>query len=160
VASALFPLHPILYYFYVLALYIARWLGSPWHPTTAYPGAKAPAWTVLEEQSRLESLHAERTKWGSSCSRFGVAVVKATEVEGWGWEGEGEDTNILSADTAVGVMRKVVGRKGTRVPTTRESREEFEALGAHCWKEMEQLRHEWEAILGVRSSQGKKKQKS
>jgi 3-keto steroid reductase len=38
-------------------------------------------------------------------------------------------------------------RKRGAVDLTREEREKFEELGRQCWKQMEELRVKWEAIL-------------
>jgi len=145
VLTTLFPVNAFMFFWYRVILYLARWAGSPWHGITAYNGAVAPVWVALQEQSSLDAAEAERSKWGSATDIAGNPRVKKTEVEGWGWEGRvarKEDEVGLT-----GVMRKVVGRKNTAVDLTEERRIEFEALGAECWKEMERLRAEWEAMM-------------
>jgi 3-keto steroid reductase len=62
--------------------------------------------------------------------------VKKTEVPGWGISGVVEE----EVDS--------LGRKPGAVNVTREEREEFEVLGARCWREMERMRMEWEERLG------------
>jgi 3-keto steroid reductase len=57
---------------------------------------------------------------------------------GWGWRGVVGETD---ADL-------VKGRKKGMTDLTIEQREEFEALGARCWRKMEELRIEWEDRLG------------
>ncbi|KAI5467757.1 hypothetical protein BGZ63DRAFT_372057 [Mariannaea sp. PMI_226] len=149
VASTLFPLPWFLMWAYSLALVIARWLGSPWHGCTGYIGAKSAAWVALQEQSELDNLDAEHIKWGSSCNHKLEVGVKKTEVPGWGWEGRVEDAK---ADTTLGFLAKSVGRKSSSLDTTEEDLVEFEALGAQCWKKMEELRREWEKILGIKAA--------
>lgn len=149
VVTTIFPINFILFHLYKLAMYISRWIGSPWHPVTAYLGAVSMVWLTLASQEALDAQHAERIKWGSATDRLGRSYVKKTEVEGWGWEGKVEDEDALANDEATGVLRKMVGRKSGAKYLTEERRQEFEAVGAECWKEMERLRSEWEARAGV-----------
>ncbi|KAF6811044.1 3-ketosteroid reductase [Colletotrichum sojae] len=152
VASTLFPLpFPLLLFWaYKFALYLARWLGSPWHPVTWYAGAVAPVWLALQDDETLTELDAERIKWGSAASASGRAHVKKTEVEGWGWQGAVEDRESLARDPATGVLRKAVGRHPEARDLTPETLVEFEQLGVEAWGEMERLRKMWEGILGIR----------
>ncbi|KAF5980521.1 3-ketosteroid reductase [Fusarium coicis] len=152
VASTLFPVPWFLMWAYELALLISRWIGSPWHNTDSYTGAKSPVWIALQEQSALDELGAERIKWGSSSNRHMQVEVKKTEVEGWGWEGKVEDAATLEADTAVGVFKKTIGRKRGAKDVTKEDIVRFEELGAECWERMENMRYEWETILGVKKA--------
>ncbi|KAB2579413.1 hypothetical protein BFW01_g6265 [Lasiodiplodia theobromae] len=136
VVTGIFPLpFPwLMTYLWMLAAYIARWLGSPWHPTRPYPAAVAPVWLALASQETLDETeaHEGKGKWGSSTDRAGHERVARTEVEGWGWGGiVGEATN-----------RK--GRRRGAVDLKEGDREEFEELGRTCWKEMEELREQWE----------------
>jgi 3-keto steroid reductase len=147
VTSTLFPCPWFLIGAYTLVLYIARWLGSPWHTTDAYSGASSASWLTLQEQSALDELDAERVKWGSGTDRRGNSVVKKTEVEGWGWEGRVED--LTDEDGVTGVLRKRIGRKlGTQI-VRKGDLMEFEELGAECWEQMEDLREEWSEILDL-----------
>ncbi|KAK1719086.1 hypothetical protein BDP67DRAFT_602349 [Colletotrichum lupini] len=152
VASNLFPVpFPfILFWAYKFALYLARWLGSPWHPVTGYNGAVAPVWIALQDDETLEELEAKKIKWGSAASFSGRQDVKKTEVEGWGWEGAVEDRESLARDPATGVLRKAVGRNPGARDLTKEQLVDFEALGVDVWTEMERLRHEWEEFLDIR----------
>ncbi|KAL1850218.1 hypothetical protein VTK73DRAFT_9701 [Phialemonium thermophilum] len=146
VVTSLFPLNAFLFFWYRLALYLARLLGSPWHVNTAYKGALAPVWVALHDAATLDAAaggSAQRIKWGSCCDRWGCEDVKKTEVEGWGWEGKLEDRAALDQDLATGVLRKLQGRRDGAKDLTREQLEEFEAEGAECWREMERLRKEW-----------------
>lgn len=149
VASTLFPLNFVFFYLFKLLLYIVRWLGSPWHPVTSYLGAAAPVWIALQSQDELDALHAERSKWGSAADWMARSAVKRTEVENWGWEGKVEDREELARDRATWILRKRVGRKAGVRDCTEETLEEFEALGAECWKEMEKLRHQWEMKMAT-----------
>ncbi|OTA92848.1 hypothetical protein M434DRAFT_396116 [Hypoxylon sp. CO27-5] len=148
VCTPLFPLHPILYFFYYWAMYLARWLGSPWHPVGPYLGACATAWLALADQETLDSLRAERVKWGTSATRLGHVAPKKTEVEGWGWEGKVEDREALENEKAQGVLGKLKGRKWDAVDLTEDDRARFEEDGLRCWTELERLRAAWEDALG------------
>ncbi len=123
-ATAILPLALVLRYALLLAFYLARWIGSPWHTVTAYKGACAPVWLALSPQEELDAIaeaHDARggevfgcgggCKWGSCTDRQGNETVRRTEVEGEGSEG-------------------------------------WEELGRSCWMQMEQLREEWDARIG------------
>ncbi|KEY69132.1 hypothetical protein S7711_04915 [Stachybotrys chartarum IBT 7711] len=144
VVSSLFPVPWFLLWAYDLALRVCRWLGSPWHTVDGYTGSKSAVWVTLQEQSALDNMHAERVKWGSACDHKLQAGVKMTEVEGWGWEGKLED---VKTDTESGIYRKSVGRKHGSKAVVEEDLTAFEELGAECWRQMESMRREWEAIL-------------
>ena len=138
-ATSIVPLPLILTYAMMLGFLIARWLGSPWHTSTAYKGACAPVWLTLTEQEELEDMEQKdgKAKWGSCTDRAGYERVMRTVVEGWGLGGRmGEE--------------KLAKRKGTRPGTlevTKEDREDFEQLGRDCWGQMEALRLEWAARM-------------
>ena len=138
VQTTLFPLNAFMYFWYTVVLYVARWLGSPWHPITAYNGACAPAWLALQEQGWLDGALAERVKWGTSTDIWGECRVKKTEVDGWGWEGKVEEMLELKQ------QQKLKGRKSGVVDVTEERLVRFKELGAKCWRRMEELRAEWE----------------
>lgn len=138
VQTTLFPLNAFMFFWYNVVLYVARWLGSPWHTITAYNGACAPVWLALQEQAWLDGAQAERVKWGTSTDRWGECRVKKTEVEGWGWEGKVEEKGQLKQE------HKLAGRKSGAVDVTEERLVEFKALGADCWRRMEELRKQWE----------------
>lgn len=148
VASTLFPVPWFLMWAYEFALVISRFLGSPWHTTDSYSGAKSVAWVVLQEQTALDELHGQRVKWGSSSNRRCEVGVKKTEVDGWGWEGKVASA-VEEGETEVGVFRKAIGRKKGVVDVTADDLVHFEELGVESWKEMERLRHVWEDILQV-----------
>lgn len=120
----------------VALMYVARWLGSPWHTCSAYKGACASVWLALIDQDEIEDLEMRegKGKWGSAVDGMGRERVMRTVVEGWGLGGrmgEGE----------------LKGRKGTRREfreVGREEREGFEEVGRDAWREMEALRVLWE----------------
>lgn len=149
--STLFPVPAFLLWAYRLALFVARWIGSPWHNVDPYTASSSSAWLALEAPSVLEESGAGRTKWGSACDRFGRAVVKPTEVEGWGWDGRLRGDRGVRAAAERGVLDRRRGRRPGAVDLTGEDREKFEVLGAECWKEMEKLRGEWEERVGVKA---------
>lgn len=146
VVTTILPLPFILQYLWTFAAYVARWVGSAWHTNTSYNAAAAMVWLALAAQGALDSVGAGSVKWGSACDIRGNAMVKKTEVDGWGWTGKVEGLDE-DDDGATGVLRKIKGRKrGARV-VTEESRAEFEEMGAVCWREMEKLRAEWETRM-------------
>lgn len=123
-ATSIMPLPLIFQYMMILVTYVARWVGSPWHTIHPYTGARAPVWLALSSQEELDATETAdaatmgKTKWGSGTDRTGKESVRRTEVDGYGFAGEGT-----------------------------ESREAFEELGRDCWTQMEELREEWEARL-------------
>lgn len=177
VATTMFPLHYALMWGYVLGTLLSRWLGSPWFPVRPYTAAVATAWLVLAGQDELDAeardqgngngngdgnghaksasavaddITATRVKWGSATDFWGRALVKKTEVDGWGWEGRVEtDADLRRADAGPRALRKSVGRGAVarRTPMTEEKRAAFEETGARCWAEMERLRVKWERRL-------------
>ncbi|KAK5174046.1 3-keto-steroid reductase [Saxophila tyrrhenica] len=120
--------------------YLARWLGSPWHCVSAYKGAVSATYAVLAPPDQLPELEERegKGKWGSACDVFGHERVARTEIEGWGYGGE------LGARPSGSVPYSRTGHK----EATRESREEFEETGRKVWREMEEMRVEWEKRLG------------
>lgn len=142
-ASEIMPLPSILVFIYKFVFLFARWIGSPWHPIEPYKAAVAPVWLTLTDAENLNEAEGNglrKAKWGSATDTRGEDLVMKTEVPGWGWNGEIEDASEAQ-------QRK--GRKRDAVALTREKREEFEVLGGKCWAQMEELRKEWEGILGV-----------
>lgn len=145
VATTLFPLHWMMMAGYQFGVLLARWLGSPWHPVFPYPAAVATVWLALATQETLDRENASRVKWGSATDFWGNAMVKKTEVDGWGWEGKVE--SLEDEDGVTGVLRKKIGRRLKQPLATEETLAQFEETGKECWKEMEKLRAEWEARL-------------
>ncbi|KFY15887.1 hypothetical protein V492_01701 [Pseudogymnoascus sp. VKM F-4246] len=135
-------MNPFAAFFMALGFYIARVLGSVWHPIVGYLGAVAPVWLGLADQSMLDSLDTRagsegKVKWGSSTDWWAKERVRMTEVVGWGWSGY------------VGEKGEKRGRAPHAVDLTPEAREEFVADGRVVWAYLEGLRREWEARLKV-----------
>ena len=136
--SDILPLPGILMLLWKWVALVARWLGSPWHTSDPYKAAVAPVWMALAEQEVIDGLGGAAVKWGSSTDFWGEERAKKTEVGGWGWDG-------TVATVVDGEKRK--GRHKHAVDLTAEARDEFEVLGGQCWKEMEELRSEWEGLM-------------
>jgi 3-keto steroid reductase len=142
-ATSIADLPLVLWYAMLFAQYVARWLGSPWHPVSSYLGAVSSVWLSLAPLSALENQETAegKAKWASSTDVFGNERVVRTEVAGWGWGGR-------VGEKADGKMRLSANRwRGQEVEVTKESREEFEVLGQRVWREMEELRMVWEKRL-------------
>jgi 3-keto steroid reductase len=134
--TSIVPLPLILEYLMFAAFFLARWLGSQWHPVTAEKGAVSMVWLALAQQSTLDSMEKKEGvgKWGSATDFWGQERVERAEVAGWGWGGRlGE--------------HKRKGRDPYAQDMTKESTERFQETGRKCWEEMERLRIEWEDRL-------------
>ncbi|EHL01735.1 putative 3-keto-steroid reductase [Glarea lozoyensis 74030] len=140
-ASEILPLPAILVAIYKLVFLFVRWIGSPWHPIDPYKAAVAPTWLALTDNEILEDMEDhgnKKAKWGSATNTSGEERVMQTEVEGWGWHGNVDDSG-----------EKRIGRRRNAIDATKESREDFEVMGGKCWKQLEDLRTTWEEVLGV-----------
>ncbi|KAH7383313.1 3-keto-steroid reductase [Pyrenochaeta sp. MPI-SDFR-AT-0127] len=135
--TAIITLPIVLEYLMMAAFYIARWLGSQWHPVTAEKGACAMVWLTLAKQSTLDDMEAKEGvgKWGSATDFWGQERVERTEMAGWGWGGKLEE------------RKRKYGRDPHSKDLTKESQQRFLDTGRKCWKEMEALRIEWENRL-------------
>jgi len=128
----------------VLAMYLSRLLGSPWHPVDPYKGAISAVFCALAPWEQLPELEERegKGKWGSATDVWGDERVARTETEGWGFCG-------VPGKVPTG---SVVGKKGAGYlverETGKEEREKFEEDGRRVWREMEELRVEWEKRLG------------
>jgi 3-keto steroid reductase len=142
-ATSIVPLLLPLYWAMLLAFYLARWAGSPWHPVSVEGGACAPAWLALGPEGESQGMEADkehyRVKWGSATDRWGTPRPEKTEVEGWGVDGSGAPIEWW----AKGSWGRLRGAKDA----TREDVEDFVQEGSRVWREMEQLRLEWETRL-------------
>lgn len=138
-ATSIVTLSLIPFFLRILAFYIARWLGSPWHTVSAYKGACAPVWLALADQDELGDIEQSdgKGKWGSVCDRMGHERIMRTVVEGWG----------LGGRMGEGDVGDRVGSRRDFQEVTREDREDFAELGRECWREMEGLRVAWEERL-------------
>ncbi|KAI4721030.1 NAD(P)-binding protein [Aureobasidium sp. EXF-10727] len=143
-ATSIADLPLILWYAMLLAQYVARWLGSPWHPVSSYLGAVSSVWLSLTPFSSLSNQETNegKAKWASSTDVFGNERVVRTEVGGWGWGGK-------VGEKADGKMRLSANRWRGQEDVTKESREEFEVLGQQVWRQMEELRESWDKRLQV-----------
>ncbi|KAK0928605.1 3-keto-steroid reductase [Friedmanniomyces endolithicus] len=126
----------------LVAMYAARWLSSPWHPVDPYKGAISAVFCALSPPEQLADLEARegKGKWGSSTGVYGEERVARTEVPGWGYCGV--PGVVPEGSVTTGMWRG-------RVEGSREGREGFEVEGARVWREMEELRREWEERLGL-----------
>jgi 3-keto steroid reductase len=126
--------------FIKLTMYVARWLGSKWHPTDPYKGAVSMVHAVLCPPSQLPELDRRegKGKWGSATDLWGEERVARTEVEGWEFTGE---LGLRPSGSVASTHR-------AWTKATKESREQFEEQGREAWKEMEALRVDWEKRLG------------
>lgn len=137
-SSDIMPLNPVLAFIWSFIALVARWMGSIWHPADAYKAAVSAVWLALAEPEFLDDIGGASAKWGSSTDFWGEERVLKTEVGGWGWDGK--------VGTVVdGEKRK--GRHKRAVDLTEEARAEFEVLGGECWKQMEELRKEWDGLM-------------
>lgn len=134
--TSIIALPLILEYLMFTAFYLARWLGSQWHPVTVDKGATAMVWLALAKQSTLDTMEEKEGvgKWGSATDFWGQERVERTEVAGWGWGGRTGET-------------KRKGRDPHAKDFNKESQERFVQTGKKCWEEMERLRIEWETRL-------------
>jgi len=144
--TGILPLNLPLFYCMIVAFWLARLLGSPWHTLSTYLGACAPVWLSISTQSTLDDTEAPylahgggRAKWGSSCDLVGRDQPASTEVDGWGHGGVVGDA-VVQAD-------RERRRKRGAVNLTGEDRERFEELGRECWRQMEELRVTWDRLL-------------
>ena len=138
------PLQFLLFYMMVLASYLARWLGSPWHPVSTYNGAVSPVWLALVSKDELdEKSRTGQAKWGSAIDRWGNCRVEKTDVDSWGVDGSGKEIDWWCR-TIFGTLGRAPGFKDA----TKEDVETFVADGARAWREMEELRQTWDGLLG------------
>lgn len=142
--TPIIPLHPLIVALQVVLFYLARFLGSYWHTSTAWSGATAPVWLALASSVMLDEIEENegKGKWGSVVNSWGRERAVRTEVVGWGFGGR------------IGETRPKVGRWELWV-NDEERLKEFEGLGRECWARMEGLRVEWEGRIkrvGVKES--------
>lgn len=145
-ATSIIPLPLPLIWAMVAAFWLARMLGSPWHTLSTYLAAWSPVFLALSSQGALKAAESPyrhagggRVKWGSSTNRLGIEGVSSTEIDGWGHGGV-VGRPVVESDR----LRR---RKRGAADLTPEEKERFEELGRSCWRQMEALRIEWEAIL-------------
>lgn len=124
-----------------LSLYVARWVGSPWHTADAYTGAGAPVQVALAGWDHNDEQLENTIKWGSGTDRWGRLVIRKTRVEGWAG-GESNSANNGNLTSTTGAQMMCMSDKSSSSSLTTQP-SQFEDLGWHCWREMEQLRLEW-----------------
>jgi len=141
--TAISGIHWLLVYLNVLALYLVRLLGSPWHPIDAYLGTISTVWLALIDQKTLQELDDDKGKgkWGSATDRWSNDRVVRTEVEGWGFTGTEAQQDTVDA------YWNVHARQGRNAIVKREEIDEFQVQGQRVWKGMEEMRLIWEDIL-------------
>ena len=144
--TGILPLNLPLFYCMMIAFWLARILGSPWHTISTYFGACAPVWLAVAPQSDLDDAEEPyvrhgggRVKWGSSCALQGPAFAASTEVDGWGHGGVVGHA-VLDGD-------RVRRRKRGAVDLTADEKVKFEELGRSAWRQMEELRVTWDGVL-------------
>ena len=154
-ATSIVPLPLILQWAMLMALIVARWIGSPWHTISIYSGANAPVWLALASQDEIKSKETTsqgghgKAKWGSATDRWGTDMIMKTDVQGWGVDGSGTPVDWWNK----GKFGRMRGAKDA----TREDVETFVEDGAKVWREMEQLREEWDRRIDeYESTQGQK----
>ena len=143
---------------WIVALWFARLLGSPWHTLDAYTAAIAPVFLALLSPSELSDLHSPSGregggagKWGStSIGLFGTNGIQRTFVPGWGlggsisegphWDSVGFGNQELGTKAKYG---RRTGRHRKSVKPTKEDLEIFEDEAREAWGQMEELRKEW-----------------
>lgn len=153
VATSIVPLTLLLRWAMLFAFLIARWVGSPWHTISIYTAASAPVWLTMASQDAIKAKETGTqgkrgtAKWGSATDRGGTDMVMKTEVSGWGVDGSGSAVEWWN-EAGWGRMR---GAKDA----TKEEIETFVEQGAKAWREMEQVREEWERRIAEYESSEK-----
>ncbi|KAK0334689.1 3-keto-steroid reductase [Friedmanniomyces endolithicus] len=142
IATSIAGLNWFMGFWMLVAMYAARWLSSPWHPVDPYKGAISAVFCALSPPEQLADLEARegKGKWGSTTGVYGEERVARTEVPGWG--NCGVPGVVPEGSVTTGMWRG-------RVEGSREGREGFEVEGARVWREMEELRREWEERIGL-----------
>ncbi|KKK21557.1 hypothetical protein ARAM_006475 [Aspergillus rambellii] len=127
--TGILPLSLPLFYAMLAAFYLARFLGSPWHTVATDRGARAPVWLALSTQSALDAAEAPYKQHGGGRVKWGRVGTRRRRRPA-----------VLAADR----NRR---RKRGAEDLTGPEKERFEVLGRECWKQMEELRIKWDALL-------------
>lgn len=164
VVTSVISLYWIIQQAYLLGIYLARWVGSPWSTVQPFTAAHGATWLALASNNEIQQAEIDvhpvkgsdskiavekgKVKWGTAINRSGKTTVRATEVDKWGLRGTGEP---YARDWWGGLYGKGGkygrGRKPDAVEAKPEDVQEFLAQGARVWKQMEQLRRDWERRL-------------
>ncbi|KAK5080273.1 3-keto-steroid reductase [Lithohypha guttulata] len=158
VVTSVISLYWIIHQAYLLSIYLARWIGSPWSTVEPYAAAHGATWLALTSEDEIQEAEVNanarsvedgqpvaaqgRVKWGTAITRGGKTTVRPTEVDKWGVNGSGHDYATTWWGGANGRGRKpgAIEAKSTDV-------EEFIAQGVRAWDNMEVLRKAWEKRL-------------
>jgi len=153
--TTIISLYWIIHQAYLLGIYIARWVGSPWSTVTPYPAARSASWLALVSEDELRAKEAEDggegrpAKWGTCVDRGGRPSVRKSDVEGWGINGTGKPYSESWWGGASWWGGGQVGRFAGARDATKEDVDNFVLEGAEVWKMMEELHTEWEKRLDV-----------
>ncbi|KAK5131634.1 hypothetical protein LTR08_000761 [Meristemomyces frigidus] len=142
IVTSIAGLHWFISFFMVCTMHVVRLFGSPWHPVSPYKGAVSAAFVALAPPDQLSDLEARdgKGKWGSAISVYNDERVARTEVGGWGFGGK---IGKVPAGSVTGTKGRYRGLQDTN----EVSRQQFEEDGRRLWREMEELRVEWEERL-------------
>lgn len=144
VATSIIDLPRLLVPIMIGLFLLARTLGSIYHCVDSYKGAVGPVWLALASQETLDSMERRYgvAKFSSAVDQWAEERVERVEVEGWGYGGKVEDAAIVKT-------RK--GRMRGQEPVTEDELREFTELGTECWKQMEELRTDWETRIAQKA---------
>ena len=158
-SSNIISLNIILANLYTVTLFIARCIGSPFHPVTPYAAAVAPVFLALASFDMITKMNSSSGpdgggvgKWGSAALGWrGLPSVKRSFVPGYG--GGGHASNGAEewkqwgfGDEAKGVPElytRFTGRRRNAKKPEQEDIDTFHQHGAVAWRKMEELRREW-----------------
>lgn len=85
-ATSIVPLPLVLWWCMAAAMYLARLVGTGWHPLSCWKGAKPSVWLALASEDELRTHNAANIKWGAGSDRWGTEKLRETDVEGLGGE--------------------------------------------------------------------------
>ena len=155
VVTSVMSLYWIIHQAYLLGIYLARWVGSPWSTVEPYTAARGATWLGLASNEEIRQAETDahpfetkdtapvvnggRVKWGTAVNRIGKPTVRPTEVDKWGITGSGTSFASKWWGGSSGL-----GRKPGAVEAKPEDVEDFVAEGAYAWQQMEELRRDWE----------------
>ncbi|KAI5292758.1 3-keto-steroid reductase [Ascosphaera acerosa] len=115
-------------------------MESPYR-RAASRGRKPGSDSTAAAASEIDDARRGRVKWGSSTTRWGEEHIACTEVEGWGYGG------VVGGPPAECVEDHLRRRKYDAKDLTVEDKETFIERARTCWREVEGLREQFEAIL-------------
>ena len=151
--TTIISLYWIVHQAYLLGIYIARWVGSPWSTVTPYPAARSASWLALVSEDELRAKEDEDggegrpAKWGTCVDRSGRPSVRKSDVEGWGINGTGKPFSETWWGGPSWWGGGQIGRFAGAQDATKGDVDNFVSDGAEVWRKMEELRTEWEKRL-------------